>query len=281
MRKGLLSTSIMLALIAMGSCGGKNERPAVAATTAPQAELLGEIAGDDFDIVTVIPPGAEPETFDPSPSTLAALQKCGVYFTLNTQEFESQITSQAKENFPNLSVIDAGTSLNRIRGTHADKNASDPHYLSSLRNARLIAGKMGFKLASRYPQNAEGINRRAEQLDKRLKALDDSLTQVLHDSYGAAFVVFHPMMSYFARDYGLRQIPLQVEGKEATPKEYRERLDAARDAQPVALFYEKGSDSKRAEEVASELGIKAVEISFNGNDFKENIIKAASTIAQK
>lgn len=283
--KGFRYWILAMGILAFGglACSrSEREKPALAVTSAPEAVLLERISGGDFDIVTLVPPSADAETYEPDVATLKDLQDARIYMHLNTPGFERNLVEQTKRSLPELKLADVSRTVNKITGTHGSHDGhaeADPHMLTSLRNARLIASRMRVTLSDNFPERAGFINARADSLDLRLRELDDSLTRVLAPAYGRAYVVMHPSMSYFARDYGLRQIALQEEGREPSPKQYRARLDSARAARPVVLFYERGSDKGRAEEAARELGIPAVEITFSGRDFIEEIKRAAAAIS--
>lgn len=277
-----LFIAALLLIPMLGACSsGEQKRPVIAVSTPQQEQLLRYVVADDFKIVTLLPLNADPETSEPSMTAMAELQNCSMYLNLNTPGFEYSMVKQIKSNFPEIAVADVSRTINPISGTHGDSSSFDPHYLNSLRNARLIASRMKTKLTQRYPQFDKQLSANAALLDDSLRRLDDSVTRMLHPLYGRSFVVFHPSLSYFARDYGLRQISLMEEGKESSPKQFMERLDMAAKSKPILLFYEKGGDEQRAKQVADELAIPAVEINLNSPNFSKNVMQVARELSSR
>ena len=115
----LLSIFSILLVILSGCSGGrKDDRPAIAVSFEPQAWMLEQIAGDDFDIVTLLPAGSDPETYQPSISTMKGLGKAEAFFTLGTDGFEKSLTDNIASNFPGLKVVDCSEGVAKIFGTH-------------------------------------------------------------------------------------------------------------------------------------------------------------------
>lgn len=277
---------VMLLLMIVPGCGRHHgSGRAVAVTSVPEAALAEELLGGTADVVTVIPSNGDPESFEPSVNTLTDLEDCSAYFTLAGGGFEQKLVTQLSENFPNITVSDITAGIEKIYGTHSHGDDGDvhglpdPHYFSSVKNIRVILRNLSEGLAGTFPDSAAFIARNAELVDSELADLHDSISGIVKPAYARSFVVFHPSLSYFARDYGLRQIALTDEGKETSPKEFRKRLDAAALSNPTVLLYEAGTDAARAKETARTLGIPAVEFSLRDADFRDNLLKIARAVA--
>ncbi len=96
---------------------------------------------------------------------------------------------------------------------------------------------------------------------------------------GKAFVVMHPSLSYFARDYGLRQVAMETDGKEASPRQLAERMEKARKLKAKVLIHDREHSPAQAKNVAEQLGLKLIIVSLNGNDWREEMMKTAHAIA--
>ncbi len=112
-----------------------------------------------------------------------------------------------------------------------------------------------------------------------LKATDDSIAGILAESKGKAFAVMHPSLSYFARDYGLRQVAMETDGKEASPRQLAERMEKARKLKAKVLIHDREHSPAQAKNVAEQLGLKLIIVSLNGNDWREEMMKTAHAIA--
>lgn len=282
-------TGILLTMLVMiiGGCsgGGKTDRAAIAVSFEPQAWMLRQIAGDDFDIITLLPAGSDPETYQPSIGTMKGLGKAEVYFTLGTDGFERSLTSGIASNFPQLKVVDITEGVEKITGTHGhhdhdghdhDGEEFDPHLLASIKNSILLADNMTDCLTSIHPEKADSYRKTAETLKRRLKAMDDSIGNM--GLSGKSFAMKHPSLSYFSRDYGLKQIALHADGKEASPIQLRRQMDSLTNSGTKVFIVEKEHASAGDEETARQLGLKTVEVSLNSADWLDDLMKTANEI---
>lgn len=266
-------------LLLSAGCGKREEdtRTVLAVSVEPQRELLQAIVGDDYRIVTILPPAGDIESFEPSVQTMSDLQKALVWFKVGNLPFERQLEPKLRENFPKLRIAGTTGGVIPVEGTHG--HDEDPHVWSSVGNARLMADAMRTEMAALIPEKADVFNSNHANADSRLQALDDSIRALLKGSEERTFAIWHPSLSYFARDYGLRQIALETDGKETTPRQLRERLDSLRRAGVEVIFYERAHGSAQAETAARQLGLRSVEISLNDSLWRQSLINAARAIS--
>lgn len=277
-----------LMILAATGCGNKSsaendrEKQSLAVSYGVQAYLLKNIAGPKYSVVTLLPPGIDPETYEPSVSELTSLQNSKVYFMMNTPGFEEALLPRLTANLGDkLSIIDVSSGIERIEGTHADKDHGDPHLWSSVRNTKKIAANMTEAMCSIFPDDSATFRNRRDSIMVVLDSLDSSISDRLRGSEGKAFLIPHPSLSYFARDYGLEQISLEHDGKEATPKELASTIEYMEKRKPAVLFYEAGHDSRQAKGIAGKMGIPSKEISLNGEDWVKEMENIAKAIAGK
>lgn len=272
----------VLTLLLMLSCDRdeRQSRRVITVTLPTQQWILEQIAGDTWDVQTLLQPGANPETFEPTMKQLMALEESKAYVIIGMPGYEQAIIERVRENFPALQVISCTTGIQATGHSHASEARTshshdllhgDPHVWTSLRNARIMAANMLETLTKLDPGGEKMYNARFRSLDARLKALDDSVTQVLSAHRGSAFVVWHPSLSYFARDYGLTQIAMEHEGKEASAARMRASLDKARAEKPSVFFLQREYDSRQAITLAQEAGIPLSSISLTQPDIMAQI----------
>ncbi len=144
-----------------------------------------------------------------------------------------------------------------------------------------MARNMYDALVEQYPKDKKYFSERYAALDRELVQLDSTLTAMLAPCRGAAFVIKHPSLTYFARDYGLNQVTIEMQGKEASPAQMRERLDAAGKAAPVVFFIEKGHDSAAVVNLAESMNLPTVEISLLDYEWKDNLLAVARAVARQ
>ncbi|MDE6552729.1 MAG: zinc ABC transporter substrate-binding protein [Muribaculaceae bacterium] len=274
-------------LIILSGCGGghTSDRPAIAVSFEPQAWMLKQIAGDDFDIVTLLPAGSDPETYQPSISTMKDVGKAEAFFTLGTDGFEKSLTQSIASNFPDLKVVDCTAGVEKITGTHGHHDGDgqdheseefDPHMLASIRNSIEIADNMTRYMMTIHPEKSDEYQRAGEELKALMKAMDDSICKM--NIKGKSFAMRHPSLSYFARDYGLNQIALQSDGKEASPLQISRQMDQMKESGARVFITEKEHASVGDEETAGQLGLNTIEVSLNSKDWLDDLMKTANEI---
>lgn len=282
-----LLSFISLVLLILSGCGSghKDDRAAIAVSFAPQAWMLSQIAGDDFDIVTLLPAGSDPETYQPSISTLKNIGKAEAFFTLGTSGFENQLIENLHSNFPDLKTVDCSVRIEKITGTHGHDSSEhghahdeefDPHMLSSIRNSIVIAGDMTRTLIEMHPDKAEKYGKAGEELKRKLQAMDDSISSMKLN--GKSMALRHPSLSYFARDYGIEQISLEENGKETSPLQMKKRMEEIKEHGTKIFIVEKEHASPGDEETAKQLGLQTLEVSLNSSSWLDELMKIANEI---
>ena len=291
---------LLLALIVMTGCGHheNDETPIIAVSTGPQAWLAEELLPDSTaSVIQLLPPGADPESYEPAVGTLKQLARSKVWLTMRTPGFEESLEPKIRANFPNLAITDVSIGIKRDlphfcnhdhhdHGEHSNGNdaaetheGSDPHLLSSIRNAGLMASNMSAEFQRLFPDKADAIKERETKLLSKLKNLDDSIAAALSDGHHSrAFLIEHPSIGYFARDYGLEQISLQEEGKESTPTQTAMALDHAQAEGAKVMFTEKEHPAATSAELARQSGIDIVEISLYSRDYLEALRKITGAL---
>ncbi|MDE7409111.1 MAG: zinc ABC transporter substrate-binding protein [Muribaculaceae bacterium] len=282
----ILSILSILLMILSGCGNGHNDdRAAIAVSFEPQAWMLRQIAGDDFDIITLLPAGSDPETYQPSISTMRSLGKAEAFFTLGTDGFEKSLTSTVAANFPDIKVVDCTEGIEKITGTHGHHDHDghkhsgeefDPHMLASIRNSIRIADNITRYMTIIRPEKAEIYRKAGEKLTERLQAMDDSISDM--NLSGKNFAIRHPSLSYFARDYGLTQIALQADGKEVSPLQLSRQLEQMKDSGTTVFIVEKEHISPGDEETARQLGLNTIEVALNSACWLEDLMKTANEI---
>lgn len=272
----MLSISIIL----MGCGGGKKEMSkTVVASFAAQEWMLRQIAGDSLNVVTLLPPGSDAENYQPSPSTLKAMADADVWFTLSTDGFESSLINTAKSNFADLDIVDCTEGIDKIYGTHEGEDSFDPHILASIRNTAKVAENMTSQLCELYPGMSEYLKERSASLVESLKEKDDAISRM--NIEGGKFAVRHPSLSYFARDYGLVQLPLEIEGKEVTPKQLMQRMEEIKSQRPTVFVIDAKHATDRDKDMADELQMIPLVVMLDDASWIQSLERIATHICNE
>ena len=122
-----------------------------------------------------------------------------------------------------------------------------------------------------YYQN----NLRAFHAD--LDKLDGEVTKILKKLRTRQFMAFHPAWGYFARDYALEQIPIEVEGKEPSARALADLIKRAKQEGVKVVFVQAQFSTRNAETVAQAIGGRIVQIDPLAKDYLNNMRKIAET----
>ena len=220
----------------------------------------------------------------PAPEILLNLENSTAYFRIGNIPFESAIITKVTKNKPNLKIIDSSTGIALITGTHSGHAGDleiDPHTWTSVKNAKKIASNMYNGLVEIDPSNKDTYTKNFKKLLQSLDSLDNSIKERLDTHRGEAFIVWHPSLSYFARDYGLRQISLSPEGKEASITMMQTAIDQAKEAGAKVLFFQKDVDSRQATVANEQIGATLVNINPLNYNWEEEITVIADAFSQQ
>ena len=286
MRKTIRYTVLTLAMIALvvvgqvgvGCSSVRKGKPSVVVSIQPQHYLLEAIAGSKVNVVCLLDDESNPETYEPGMNMMMAIERSDAYFTMGTIGYELAILTKVRSNNPNLPIINTSKGVNFIDGHDADEGDVDPHVWVSVCNAKIIAANMYAELVELYPKWKKYFTKRYNALQAQLGQMDMEFTARLKSVPDSAFLVWHPTLSYFARDYGLRQVSLD-NGKEPTVGDLRVRIDMARKSGAEVLFLQPQIDSRQASELLKGLDVKKVTINPMSKHLDEELTKIVDALA--
>ncbi|MBQ9077753.1 MAG: zinc ABC transporter substrate-binding protein [Muribaculaceae bacterium] len=287
--------AVMMAVLSMcgiSSCGNRQSRkPVITVSIQPQKFFLEKIVGDRVEVKCLLANGGNPETYEPSLTHLLNLEKSEAYFKIGNIGFESAIINRVHNNNPDLRIYDTTDGVNLLFGTHGPccghghahnhGNEIDPHTWSSVKNAKIIAENMYNAMLDLDSGNEKYYTANYNRFRAELDSLDSEITEMLRDKRGTAFVVWHPSLSYFARDYGLEQISVGYEGKESSVQLMQQQLDEAREHDARVFFFQKDFDSRQASVVCEQLGVEVTPVNPLNYEWDKEIMSVADAIASK
>lgn len=274
---------LLLALaVALGSCrhaGDAGGKRLLMVSVPAQQTLLEALCGDEFEVRTLFDAGTDPETAEPPMAQVAAAGRAEAYFKVGGLPVEEAFLERMAKNGQKVRVVDTSHGIKRL-ADNAHGHGGDPHIWTSPANLETMAATMLRELVRLNPAGEQLYAERYAKLRERLEALRRQCASRLSRHKGEAIVVWHPSLGYFARDFGLRQIALEPEGKEASPRQVREALDEARRAGAAVVVTEAGHAPQRSAAIASELGAEVLEINLLSADIFGQINALADAVAR-
>jgi ABC-type Zn uptake system ZnuABC Zn-binding protein ZnuA len=177
----------------------------VAATIFPVYDIARQVAGPIAEAVLVLPPGASPHTFEPTPTSVRALAGASVLFVIGhgLDDWAARLAQGA--GVPRLLAVDAGIALRRANDERPGRSV-DPHYWLSARNGTLIARTIGAELVRLAPEKRSEIDASLTAYLARLDVADAEVRHLLADLPTRRIATVHDAFGYFADAYGLEVV---------------------------------------------------------------------------
>ena len=241
----------------------------------PIRSLVKEIVGEDFRIEVLVPPGASPETFEPTPRQFIGLTKAQLVFNVGLLEFETALLDKIEDR---TKIVDLSRGIVRIEGScaHAGRNGSDhahgvdPHVWTSPRALQRMAENAYEAIHARWPDSAKYTANHA-RLQEELRQLDLRTAEKIARSGIRYFIIYHPALTYYARDYGLRQEAVEADGKEPSAKRLTALIRQARKDGIGRILYQNQFPVSVVETIARDIGAECTEIDPLREDAIANI----------
>lgn len=294
----IILVSVCLALGFVSVYNPIPTKPVLAVSIQPQKYFLEKIVGDKYHVMCMLAQGSNPEAYEPSFSHLINLEKCRAYFCVGNIGFELAVLNKVKKNNPDLEIIDTSEGIELLRGTHEGVLAQhehrhnhasghghshevDPHVWTSVPNAKIIAQNMYKAVIVLDSRNKKYYTKNYNVLLTELNEMEEEFARQMSPVKGTAFAVWHPSLSYFARDYGLKQIAMENEGKEVPAAVLKKEMDMVRENNVKVMFYQKEFDNRQIQTICSQLGTDMVEINPMNYEWAAEMKKIADAITAR
>jgi zinc transport system substrate-binding protein len=258
MRK-LLLLFIIIALVSCRSKKATDETGIITVSIAPFRYFVEELAGNDFQVNIMVPAGSNPHIYEPYPEQISNLRKSVAYISNGFLGFENAWLDKFYEMNRTMLKLSLGDEVDPIAAGHDHEHAgehaegTDPHYWVSPRSALKMAVSVNQLLIQLKPEHKERYDSSLMVLLGRILSLERKAADLFSQFQGRAFMIYHPNLAYLARDYGLKEIPVEFEGKEPPPSHLKELIDMARAEKISVIFVQKEYDIKNAKAIADEI----------------------------
>jgi zinc transport system substrate-binding protein len=272
---------------------------AVFVSIAPQKYFVQQIGKNLVDIQVMIPAGANLHIYEPKPKQMVAIARARLYFAIGI-EFEKARLKKISRANPQMKVVHTDQGIQKIpmaahphrdeksehhaeteTGKDKEHQASsglDPHIWLSPPLVRKQARAILMALQEVDPAHHSTYEGNYQTFVAEIADLDNELKNIFSGKRGFQFLVFHPAWGYFARTYGLQQLPAEIEGKNPKPAQLRELIDHARENDIKVIFVQPQFSARSAEIIAREIGGQVVLADPLAEDWADNLRKVAQQI---
>ena len=285
MRKFLLP-SLLIAILLSGCFSGapKQKNKVLFVSILPLKYFTDKIVGNTYKVEVTVPPGVGPETYSPTPKQIMLLSEANAYFSIGYLGFEQSWLENFRSTNPDLQIFITSKDINLIRdgeqhGEHVHSQGVDPHIWSSPKAAVQIAKNICNGMIQIDPGNSEFFRKNLSVLLTEIGKVDSTVITLIAKASSKKFIIFHPALGYFARDYGLTQLSIEFDGKVPSPRHLQTVIETAKSENIRFIIIQKEFDQKNAEIIAKETGSKIVQIDPLDYNWPQQIISIAEKLS--
>jgi zinc transport system substrate-binding protein len=273
MRKFGLIILVLFSLNAFAT-GNKSvdegKKPVISVSILPQKYFVEQIAGDFFKVNVILPPGSSPEDYEPTPKQIMDISNSKIFFYVGHLGFEKSWVNKFSEVAPSVHYISCSKKIDLLRdgcehdsgepGPDSQVQGTDPHIWTSPENVKIISRTICSQLSASYPDQKVNFEKNLKVFISKIDTLDNHIRHILNDSLKTSFMIFHPALGYFARDYHLIQHSIEFDGKSPSTSHMKQMVDIAKSEKINTIFIQTQFETAKAETIAKEIGAKIVPI---------------------
>ncbi len=288
---GLAASVLLLAVVFFTGFAWAEPVLTVTVSLAPQKYFVEKIGRELVSVSVMVPAGASPATYEPRPRQMTALMKSRIYFAVGAP-FEAAWLPRIAAANEKMIVVHTEAEVPRrpMAAKHGAEDASspeddhlhtglDPHIWLAPPLVKIQAAAIRDALAAVDPAHAPAYAANHAAFAREIDALDRELKAMFRDvGQRNRLMVFHPAWGYFARAYGLEQIPIEREGKEPGARGLKRLVERARAQGVRAVFVQPQFSTREARLIAASIGARSVAIDPLAEDWAANLRRAAAEI---
>ena len=273
--------------------GHDQEKIVVTVSILPQKYFVSRIGGDLVDVNVMVQPGDNPHVYEPKPEQFVQISKSKVYFSIGV-EFEEVWLSKFTAANDKMRLVDTTAGIEKIEietislGSISTKKVEadhahdflDPHVWTSPELVKMMSINIYETLSDIDPENKQVYKENLDEFITDINDLESEIRDTLSSIKTNKIMVFHPAWGYFARDFGLEMITVEIGGQEPSAAELAEIITLAKKENIKVVFAQPEFNVAAANTIAQALDGEVLLISPLALDWLENLRYAANTFAR-
>lgn len=255
-----IATFIICVLLIVG-CTTKSDsdKKTIFVTITPMQSIIEEITAGDFDIEVIVPKGASPETFEPTPKQVTSFSDAELIFSTGLIDFEQSLIERIGGN---AEVVNLSNGIELIAGScshgnHKHKHGVDPHIWTSPRALRTMVTNAHKAIMAHYPDSVKYTEATGRLLE-RINKLDNYCATRIKAEGVEAMMIYHPAYTYYARDYGIEQIAIEHDGKEPSLRQTTALIEKAKEHGVKAILRQPQYSEDKVRAIANDAGAEII-----------------------
>lgn len=248
----------------------------------PQKYFVEKIGKGLLDVNVLIPAGSSPHSYEPKPAQLARLSQSRLFFAIGG-DFEEAWLPRVSKDLHQLKIVYAIKETENVHSSdhHEHSHGLDPHIWLSPGLVLKQADTIAAELALLDSKNKEVYLKNCEAFKTEIKDLQQKIRSLLSNSRsGQPFMVFHPSWGYFAEEFGLTQISVEVEGKEPGMKEMESIIRKAKESRIRTIFVQPQFSKRTVEVIAGQLKAEIVIADPLAEDWSGSLLSLAESLGK-
>lgn len=274
----ILVGSAMLLTTSCSEMKPFEKKPTITVTIEPLRYFTEQIAGDKFNVVTMVPKGSSPETYEPTSKQMVDLSDSQLLIKAGNLGFEVAWMHRLQYN-GHLIVIDSSENIQRISAS--EEGSADPHTWMSAPNALIIAENIYKALNMIDQKDSIYFRQRYEQLKNTIMETEITISEKLDSLPCRTFVIYHPALTYFANDHNLRQLAIENEGREPSAQSLQQLIDNARNDSVRVILVQQEFSNRNTSVVEKAIDAHTASINPLSYDWTKEMINIADILSQQ
>lgn len=251
----------------------QDQKIKISVSIPPLKWITQKIAGDDFIITSIVGSNVSPELFDPTVKTIEELEKSDLYFSFDLFNFEHKLEDAVSDQNKIYNVLDNDVLLieeeenSQDHGDHSHEGY-DPHVWFSPDIIMSISENVKNTLSEKYPDKKEVFEKNYSDFVNEINNFKSEIDNDIKSKKDKTFVIYHPALTYFAKNYGLKQVSIEQNGKEPTAQYLKSIINEIKTNNIKLLLVQPQFPKSSTELISKEVpDVKIVEF----NPLEENI----------
>ena len=274
--------------------GKVSAKPIVFVPISPYQYVFERLAGDLIDLRVIVGPGDDPHSYSPTPKQIVDMAKADLLCSAELG-FESNYFVKIGDGNTGPQELNLLEGLELLEGhcdhpshetdttedddDHDHEDLNDPHVWLSPTMLMLQVNLIASKLKGMLPKEKAGeIDSNLARFKEELTGIHDELRTLLTPHRGQKFYVYHGAFAYFARDFGLEQIAIEIGNRSPTPKQLAQVAAQAKSEDVKVIFVQPQFDQTSAAALAESISGRVAFLDPLEKDITANLRAIAEAV---
>ncbi len=277
---------ILFAVIVSCSSQKQNNKQILFVSILPEKYFVEQIADTMFDINVMVEKGKNPAIYEPTPMQMKKLSKAKAFFTIGAP-YEKKWIPKLQKIYPDLKIIKIDSGIEKIpmENPFDIKTDSilnlDPHIWLAPELVKIQIKNIYNTLVQISPRNKDFFDKNYRDFIEKIDSLQRYINERLANIKNRSFIVFHPSWGYFAKEFNLKQIPVEIEGKSPSAKELGNIINFAKQHKLHTILIAPQFSKKELQIIAKQIDGKIVEADPLAYNWLQNLKNIADKLSDE